>query len=215
MTARTGMFAVFVMFLSTIVFNVVYNFEYWTTIAFIKSDYLPKDVIEIKVSELKQILSSGQNMENIDFHNAVTLLSKGYITEQDFGQYGHIMLSSSGESPEYWGGYMGLYKMGGVYNNVPYYVQLNTASDDNKYIFLSNNNVWTASDKLGDDEGGLSNTHTDTSPLLPSVGWKFYNGSTWVNDKDFKLSYVHDIGTVQCNQITISGDDLPSHGNLI
>ena len=33
-TARTGMFAVFVMFLSTIVFNVVYNFEYWTSNAY-------------------------------------------------------------------------------------------------------------------------------------------------------------------------------------
>ena len=30
MTAKTGMFAVFVMILSTIVFHVVYNFEYWT-----------------------------------------------------------------------------------------------------------------------------------------------------------------------------------------
>ena len=29
-TAKTGMFAVFVMILSTIVFHVVYNFEYWT-----------------------------------------------------------------------------------------------------------------------------------------------------------------------------------------
>ena len=31
-TARTGMFAVFVMVLSTFVFHVVYNFEYWTGI---------------------------------------------------------------------------------------------------------------------------------------------------------------------------------------
>ena len=31
-TARTGMFAVFVMLLSTFVFHVVYNFEYWTGI---------------------------------------------------------------------------------------------------------------------------------------------------------------------------------------
>ena len=124
----------------------------------------------------------------------------------------HILLSSSGESPEYQGCDMGLYKMGGVYNNVPYYVQLNTTTDNKKYIYLSNNNAWRASGKLGDDGGGLSNTNTDTSPLLPSDGWKFYKGTTWVDDTELKLSYVHDIGTVQCKQITISGPwDLRRH----
>ena len=191
--------------------NILFTEEHiQTSIAFIESGYLPKDVIEIKGSELKQILSSGQKMENIDFHNAVTLLSKGYMTEQDFGQYGHIMLSSSGESPEYLGSYMGLYKMAGVYNNVPYYVQLNTTSDDKRYIYLSNNNLWLASDKLGVDVCNLLNANTDSSPLLPSDGWKFSKGLSWVIDQKLKLSYVHDIGTVQCNQITISGDDLPS-----
>ena len=32
-----------------------------------------------------------------------------------------------------------------------------------------------------------------------------------VDDTKLKLEYVHDIASVQCKQITISGDDLPSH----
>jgi len=69
-----------------------------------------------------------------------------------------------------------------------------------------------ASRKLGDDRyAGLSNINTATSPLLPADGWKFSKSGSRVDDTKLKLEYVHDIGRVQCKQITISGDDLPSH----
>ena len=123
--------------------------------------YLSKDVIDTKVSLLKQISYNELNLKNNDLRHAAMLISEGYMTAEDVGQYGHILLSSSGKSPEYWGDYMGLYKIAGVYNNVPYYVQLNITSDDKRYMYLSNKHGWRASGKLGGDGEGLSNTNTD------------------------------------------------------
>ena len=90
-----------------------------STAAIVKAGYLSTDVIDAKVSKLKQLPASGQNLNHVDLHNAAMLISEGYMTAEDVGQYGHILLSSTGESPEHQGDYMGLYKMAGVYNNVP------------------------------------------------------------------------------------------------
>ena len=99
-----------------------------------------------------------------------------------------ILVTSNGNSPDYVGNVMGLYKlMSRRHNNAPAYQQLNTVSGkQSRYIYKYDADTWLGGLKLGSSSGYLYNR--DSSPAPPISGWQY--GRNCICASDSLLSTV-------------------------
>ena len=93
---------------------------------------------------------------------------------------------------------MGFYKMAGMYNNKPYFKQMDVKG---KGLYLSyyEHGFYGVCKELGG--GHYLKCAEKTNWLSPSSCWQYYNGKIMTNDDDLKVQAVSSV--VPCGNITI------------
>ena len=114
-----------------------------------------------------------------------------------------LLVTSTGDSPDYFGSYMGLYQLIQQHNQSPAYKQVkhNIIGTRAAYIYKSDSGNWFAGKELGASSGGLRNTNS--SPAPPRSGWQYARSGEFVSDPDLNIMPVRDTSNLICPVITI------------
>ena len=115
-----------------------------------------------------------------------------------------LLVTSTGDSPDYFGSYMGLYQLIQQHNQSPAYKQVkhNIIGTRAAYIYKSDSGNWFAGKELGASSGGLRNTNS--SPAPPRSGWQYGDDDgEWVSDPDLTVMTISDTSTLICPVINI------------
>ena len=113
-----------------------------------------------------------------------------------------LLVTSTGDAPDHWGSYMGLYQLIQQYNQSPAYRQVhNIIGTKAAYIYKSDSGNWLANHELGDSSGGLRNTNS--SPAPPRSGWQYARSGEFVSDPDLTVVTISDTSTLICPVINI------------
>ena len=112
-----------------------------------------------------------------------------------------VLVTSEGESAEYHGGRLGLYKqMETQYNNAPTYTQWqNVTGAEGDNIYFDHDGVWYVGTKIRNTRG--------TRKKIPRTGWEYWrssHGGEWMPDPKLRIDTITNISSLICPSVTIT-----------
>ena len=116
-----------------------------------------------------------------------------------------IYVSSIGESPDFAGNVMGLYKLSSYHNNAPAYKQLhNVPGTKPWFIYKHDIGSWLVGPELGTSRG-IYLKNIDSSPSPPRSGWQYFDDDdVWTSDPELRIINVKNTTNFICPVVTIT-----------